>query len=182
MVIMLFIIVLLVIALIAASILKNIVHGRIDRTTVPDLDLKRYMGTWYEIARLENRFERGMIAVKAQYRLLDDGTVEVVNSGVCPTGGERKISVGRARKGSCPGQFRVSFAGVFSSDYNIMELGKEYQWALVGSRSASYLWILSRTPSMDKDTLEEIRIKAQERGYDTEQLFMVDQSVNQVLL
>lgn len=175
---MFFVIVLLIVALLGATLLKNIVHSRIDRTTVPELDLERYMGTWYEIARLENRFEKGMIAASAQYRLLDDGRVEVVNSGTCPESGERKISIGHARKGRAPGHFRVSFGGPFDADYNVMELGKEYAWALVGSRSAGYLWILARTPVLPAEVLEDIKMRAQERGYDVDQLVMVDQRPN----
>lgn len=178
MTILLFIILLLIIALLGAGILRNIIRGRIDRTTVAQFDLERYMGTWYEIARLENRFERGMVGIKAQYRRLDDGSVEVVNSGMCPQGSERKISVGHARKGRHTGQLRVSFSSLFSADYNVLELGPDYEWALVGSHSAAYLWILSRTQTLPAQTLDQIKILAQARGYDVDALVMVDQRIH----
>lgn len=170
-----YVIVLLVIALFTASSLKALVHRRIERKTVSELDLERYMGTWYEIARLENRFERGMTAVTAQYRLLEDGTVEVINSGTCPKTGERKVALGRARKGRCPGQLKVSFLGFFGAPYNVLDLGDNYEWALVGSSSYRYLWILSRTPKLDAVVVEQIKLRAREYGYDTEKLVMVDQ-------
>lgn len=175
MVFILFLIVLLIIALLGASILKNIVHSRIDHTTVATLDLERYMGTWYEIARMDNRFERKMTGVTAQYRLLDGGTIEVINSGTCPSG-KRKSSLGHAKASSVPGRLRVSFFCFFYSDYNVMELADDYSWALVGSRTSKYLWILSRTPHLAQEIIDDLKIKAQERGYDPEMLVIVDQS------
>lgn len=180
MVTILFVIVLLILILVAANMLKGFFHSRIDRTTVPALDLKRYMGTWYEIARIENRFEQGMVGVKAQYRLLDDGTVEVINAGRCPITNDRKVSVGKAHGTSKPGQLKVSFMNLFSTEYNVLELGENYDWALVGSRSPSYLWVLSRTPSLPADVFEDLRVRAQERGYDIDQLMVVDQRANLV--
>lgn len=180
MVTILFVIVLLILILVAANMLKGFFRSRIDRTTVQTLDLKRYMGTWYEIARIENRFEQGMTAVKAQYRLMDDGSVEVINTGTCPITNDRKVSVGMAHATSKPGQFKVSFMKVFSADYNVLELDENYDWALVGSSSPTYLWVLSRRPSLSADVLENLRIRAQERGYDIEQLIMVDQRANLV--
>lgn len=174
-----YVIVLLLVALVTTRSFKSLLHRRIERRTVSELDLERYMGTWYEIARLETRFERGMTAVKAEYRLLEDGTVEVINSGTCPETGERNVSLGRARKGNCPGQLKVSFLGFFSAPYNVLDLGDHYEWALVGSHSYSYLWILSRTPRLDATLLEEIKLRAREYGYDTEKLLMVDQGVQE---
>lgn len=172
---MLFLIVLLIIALVGASILKNIVHSRIDHTPVATFDVERYMGTWYEIARIDNRFERGMTGVTAQYRQLDGGTIEVLNSGTCPSG-KRKTSLGRAKATAVPGRLRVSFFCFFYSDYNVMELADDYSWALVGSRTSSYLWILSRTPHLAQEIVDDLKIRAQERGYDPEVLVMVDQT------
>lgn len=174
---MLFILLVLLVLMVGAGTLRNIVH-RIDRRTVGTLDIARFMGEWFEIARLENRYERGMVAVTAHYTLREDGMVEVVNSGLCPLRGDRKISRGVAKTTSVPGRLRVSFTKLFSSEYNVMELGENYEWALVGSRSASYLWILARRPELDAATFEELKIRAQERGYDIEQLLTVDQSAN----
>lgn len=177
MVTLFFILFLLITLLMIAWVVRTLLHGRIDRRTVATLDLARYMGLWYEIARLENRFELGMVAVTARYTLRDDGSIEVVNSGVSPRNHERHTAVGRAKtKG--PGRLWVSFAGPFGSDYNILELSPEYEWALVGGRSASYLWILARHPELDAATFELLKTKAQQRGYDIEQLLTVDQSLH----
>ncbi|MDE7123060.1 MAG: lipocalin family protein [Alistipes sp.] len=143
----------------------------IDRRTVARFDVPRYMGRWYEIARIENRFERGMTDVTADYRLLDDGTVEVVNGGRDPCTGQRREAVGRARlRSGAPGRLRVRFFGPFGADYCVLELDDDYRWALVGSRSEAYLWILSRTPTLDAPTCERLEAQARERGYDVGRL------------
>lgn len=177
MVTLFFILFLLITLLMIAWIVHTLLHGRVDRRTVATLDVARYMGRWYEIARLENRFEQGMVAVTADYRLCDDGSIEVINSGLSPRTHERHTAVGHA-KAKGPGRLRVSFAGPFGADYDIMELGPEYEWALVGGGSASYLWILARRPELDAATFEMLKTKAQQRGYDIEQLLTVDQSLH----
>lgn len=147
----------------------------IDRRTVTSLDLERYMGRWYELARYDHRFERNMVQCEAFYTLRDDGTIEVRNSGLDITTGEPHTSVGKAKAGKHPGQLRVSFFLFFYSDYNILALGPNYEWALVGSRSPRYLWILSRTPTLPRTTLEHILNLARHRGYDTTKLLWVEQ-------
>lgn len=173
---MLYVIILLIIALIAAGTLRQIVYGRIDRRTVAELDLTRYMGLWYEIARFDNRFEKGLCATTARYEMLGNGMVQVVNSGFNPRTGKKKTAIGRAKKSAHPGRLRVSFFGPFYTDYNVMELDKDYNWVLVGSHSHRYLWILSRTPTLSADVIENLRLKAEERGYHTEDLRFIDQS------
>lgn len=147
-----------------------------ERTTVADLDTKRFMGVWYEIARYDHRFEHGLDHVMAEYRLLPDGRIEVTNSGTDSRTGKYRTAVGKAKPGRKPGQLRVSFFLFFYSDYDIMALGKDYEWALIGSRSDKYLWILSRTPTLPEATLADILQIARERGYDTSRLLFVDQS------
>jgi len=159
-----------------ADFLRKLSSDRVDRRPVPAFDLDRYMGEWFEIARLENRFERGMMEVTARYTLCPDGRVEVVNSGLNPLTGERKVTSGRAKPTSVPGRLRVSFAPLVSSEYNVLELDPDYRWAMVGGRSSAYLWILSRTPALDRDTLDRLKIRARERGYDVEQLLSVSQN------
>ena len=175
-------IILLLLATLAATALLVVVPAsfcrrpKIDRRTVARFDVARYMGRWYEIARIENRFERGMTDVWADYLLLDDGTVEVINSGFDTRLGVRREAVGRARvQGFAPGRFRVRFFGPFGADYDVLELGEEYDWALVGSSSPKRLWILSRTPRLSAPTLDRILRLAARRGYDTEQLIFVEQ-------
>lgn len=149
----------------------------IDRTPVRKFDLARYMGTWYEIARFDHKFERGLEAVQTTYTLEPDNRVKVENSGYDLRKGRRSVAVGKGRATDIPGRLRVSFFWIFYSDYNVLELGPDYGWALVGSSSPKYLWILSRTPTLPQETLDEILHLARQRGYDTEGLIYVDQSL-----
>jgi lipocalin len=147
----------------------------INRTTVGVIDLRRYMGRWYEIARYDHSFERNLECCEAYYTLLPNGRITVTNSGVSKKSGKRKISIGKAKLGRVAGQLRVSFFWIFYSDYNILALGDDYEWALVGSRSPKYLWILSRTPHISKETKSTILNIARSRGYDIEDLIWVRQ-------
>ena len=147
----------------------------INTTTVDNLDLKRYMGRWYEIARYDHRFERNMERCEAFYAIEPDGKIAVRNSGIDAKTGMLRITDGKAKLGKKPGQLRVSFFLFFYSDYNILALGEDYDWALVGSKSPKYLWILSRTPSLPEHTIEHILAIARERGYDTDNLIWVRQ-------
>lgn len=144
-------------------------------TTVDNLDLNRYMGRWYEIARYDHRFERNLERCEAYYTLEPTGKIGVRNSGINTKTGLLKIADGKAKAGKYPGQLRVSFFLFFYSDYNVLALGDNYEWALVGSRSPKYLWILSRTPSLPDATLEYILSIARERGYNTDDLIWVRQ-------
>ena len=112
---------------------------------------------------------------KAQYTLLPDGKIVVENSGYNSRTGRYKTSIGKAKAGERAGQLCVSFFWFFYSDYNILALGDNYDWSLVGSKSDKYLWILSRTPTLPKSTIEKILSIAQQRGYDTSKLIWVRQ-------
>ncbi|MBR5133613.1 MAG: lipocalin family protein [Alistipes sp.] len=147
----------------------------IDRTTVSDIDLKRYMGRWFEIARFDHSFERNLDYCEAFYALQDDGTISVTNTGLNSRTEKRKTAYGKAKLGERPGQLRVSFFWFFYSDYNILALSQEYEWALIGSKSEKYLWILSRTRHLDSNTRNNIVAIAQSRGYDTSKLIWVKQ-------
>lgn len=114
-------------------------QGHIDRTRVSSLDLNRYMGRWFEIARFDHRFERNLEQCEAYYRLLPEGKISVENTGINSITGKRQTSRGKAHAGKHPGQLRVSFFWFFYSDYNVLALDEEYQWALVGSSSPNYL-------------------------------------------
>ncbi len=168
-------IVLLVIALVVAGVVYGRGTNTVDRRTVPAFDVRRYMGEWYEIARYDHAFERGLIEVRASYRLVSDGKVEVLNSGTDLRSGKRRTTRGKARLTTRPGRLRVSFFWVFYSDYNILELGRDYDWALVGSSSDKYLWILSRTPTLPVVTLNRILRLAERRGYRRDRLLFIDQ-------
>ena len=144
-----------------------------DNSVVTDFELNRYLGDWYEIARFNHRFERGIEQSKAQYTLRDDGKIKVLNTGIKKY--KLKEVKGVAMQTDTPALLRVSFFGPFYSDHRVMLLDADYQWALIGSGSAKYLWILSRTPELPKDTLDTILAEAQRRGYDTSKLIWVKQ-------
>lgn len=146
---------------------------KVDNTPVASLDLQRYLGDWYELARFDHSFERGLDFCKANYALREDGKIAVTNTGI--KDGEQKTSNGKAKTTDTPALLRVSFFGPFYSDYRVMLLDPDYGWALVGSKSAKYLWILSRTPELPQETLDTILAEAQRRGYDTGKLIWVKQ-------
>lgn len=148
----------------------------VDNSTVKSLDLERYLGSWYEIARFDHRFERGLTNTKAYYSLNTDGTISVTNCGM--RNGKQKTSIGKAKLTDKAGRLRVSFFGPFYSDYRVMMLSKDYSYALVGSKSSKYLWILSRTPEIPENTLQIILDVASGRGYDTDKLIWVEQSTD----
>ena len=145
----------------------------VDNSVVTDFDLSRFLGSWYEIARFDHRFERGMEHTKANYVLRDDGKVVVLNTGI--KNGEHKEAKGVAKLTDTPALLRVSFWRPFYSDYRIMLLDNNYQYALIGSGSDDYLWILSRTPHISDKTKKEILDEAQKRGYNTSKLIWVKQ-------
>lgn len=145
----------------------------VDNSVVTAFDLGRFLGSWYEIARFDHRFERGMEQTKANYVLRDDGKVDVLNTGV--KNGKLSEAKGTAKLTDTPALLRVSFWGPFYSDYRILLLDNDYRYALIGSGSDDYLWILSRTPQISEDTKSLILAKAQQRGYDTDRLIWVKQ-------
>lgn len=142
-----------------------------DHTTVNEVDLPRYMGLWHEIARYENRFERNMTDVTATYTLQPNGKIKVENAG--HRDGKLKKATGRAKlpDPQQPGKLKVAFFLWFYADYYILELDKEnYHYALVGSSSDKYLWILSRKRHLSPEILDRLLEIAARRGYDTKKL------------
>ena len=146
---------------------------KVDNAPVAALDLNRYLGEWYEIARFDHSFERGVEQAKANYSLKDDGTIEVVNSGI--KNGKPKTAIGKGKRTDTPALLRVSFFGPFYADYRVMLIDKDYSRALVGSGSADYLWLLSRSPELSETAKSELLAEAQRRGYDTDKLIWVEQ-------
>lgn len=150
-----------------------------DNTPIPDFNLSKYLGTWYEIARFDHSFERGMENVIARYELKDDGKVRVTNTGWKK--GRLKSAEGKARQPdilSDPAHLEVSFFLFFYSDYNVLMIDENYQVALVGSSSPDYLWILSRSPVLKDQVVDLVLEEADSRGYDVSRLIWVDQSMN----
>lgn len=149
--------------------------------TVRDFELERYLGTWYEIARLDHRFERGMSNVTANYSKRDDGGVAVVNRGFKVAAGEWDEATGKAYfvGASDVGELKVSFFGPFYGGYNIIELDQEgYQYSLVAGPDRNYLWILARSPDLDAEILAALIAKAKDLGFPTDELILVEHSAS----
>lgn len=147
-----------------------------NTATVKELDLQRYLGTWYEIARFDHGFERGLVGVTATYSMREDGKIRVLNQGYRNSlDGELSVAEGKAKLTDEPGKLKVSFFWIFYADYYILELEENYQWALIGSKSDKYLWILSRTPKLEENVKNRILNHAVKRGYDTSKLIWVEQ-------
>jgi lipocalin len=153
----------------------------IDKTTVKELDLNRYLGTWYEIARFPHSFEKNLVGVTATYSLREDGKIKVLNQGYKNSlDGELSVAEGKAKipDQSQPGKLKVSFFWIFYGEYNVLELDSNYQYAMIGSSTDKYFWILCRAPQMDSVTYEMLLEKARKRGYDLSKLYKVPQPEN----
>ena len=150
----------------------------INHQPVTNFNLEQYLGTWYEIARFPHRFEKDLVGVTATYKKRKDGKIEVLNSGYKDRlDGRHKTARGKAKFAgdSGTGHLKVSFFLFFYADYFVMELDPDYQWALVGSSSPNYLWVLSRKPQMEEALYQSILAKAADRGYDLDKLHRVPQ-------
>ena len=144
---------------------------------VENFRLNDYLGKWYEIARLDHSFERGLSRVTAEYTLRDDGGVKVVNRGYSAKEGKWKDIEGKAYFVQSPdqGYLKVSFFGPFYGSYIVFELDHgQYQYALVCGPDTSYLWILARTPTMDEGVKQSLIAKAASLGFDTGSLIFVE--------
>ncbi|MFT5131972.1 MAG: apolipoprotein D and lipocalin family protein [Gammaproteobacteria bacterium] len=143
---------------------------------VRGFELDRYLGRWYEIARLDHSFERGLSKVTADYSLRDDGGVKVINRGYDAEKRKWDEAEGKAYfiGAKDVGQLKVSFFGPFYGAYNIVELDKDgYGYALVVGPDLDYLWILSRTPTLPQTVIDELVVKAKSLGFATDKLLFV---------
>lgn len=143
---------------------------------VTGFELERYLGTWYEIARLDHRFERGLTHVTAVYSLRDEGGLRVVNRGYDPDGQEWKEARGKAYflDDETVGTLEVSFFGPFYGGYNIIALDFEnYAWSMVAGPNRSYLWILARSPELPDATLERLIAEARALDFPVDELIRV---------
>ncbi|CAA6821062.1 MAG: Outer membrane lipoprotein Blc [uncultured Sulfurovum sp.] len=137
--------------------------------TVEKVNLERYLGTWYEIARYDQFFERGCSNITATYSLKEDKTLKILNR--CTKEGELSEATGKAyADDETNSKLKVSFFGPFYGDYWIIMLDEEYSYAVIGTPSREYFWILSRTPKMEKETLDSILEKLPSLGYDKSKL------------
>ena len=145
-------------------------------TPVDHFQLERYLGTWYEIARLDHSFERGLSQVSAEYSLNADGSVKVINRGYSAGNNKWKQAEGKAYFVKRPDQgfLKVSFFGPFYGSYVILELDKnDYTHALVCGPDRSYLWILARSPKISNEVKNALVAKASDLGFKTENLIWV---------
>lgn len=143
---------------------------------VQNFELDRYLGSWYEIARLDHSFERGLSNVTAQYSLQDDGGVRVINRGYSAKKGEWKEAEGKAFfvGGEDQGYLKVSFFGPFYGSYVVFELDHDnYEYAFISGPDRSYLWLLSRTPEVDDETMRRFEQQARSLGFNLDELVLV---------
>ncbi|MBP8039908.1 MAG: lipocalin family protein [Aeromonadaceae bacterium] len=144
-------------------------------TPVDNFDANRYLGTWYEIARLDHRFERGLEQVSAHYSLNPDGSIKVINRGYDPEQRQWQQAEGTAKFVGEPtiGQLKVSFFGPFYGGYNVLQLAPDYRYALISGPDRDYLWILARSASLPEQDLKFLVAEAKRMGFATEQLIYV---------
>ena len=143
---------------------------------VDNFELNRYLGKWFEIARLDHSFERGLEAVSAEYSLRDDGGIRVINSGYNTDTQANQEAEGRAYFVDQPnlGYLKVSFFGPFFGSYVIFELDENYQYAFIAGNTTNYLWLLARTPEVSQELVNQFISRATQLGFDTSQLVFVD--------
>lgn len=146
-------------------------------TPVTGFQIERYLGKWYEVARLDHPFERGLEQVTAEYSPRDDGNIRVINRGYNTAKQQWEESEGRAKFVGAKdiGQLQVSFFGPFYGGYNIVELDRNYQYALIVGNDRDYLWLLSRTPQLEPAVQQRLVDKAKSLGFATDKLIFVKQ-------
>lgn len=143
---------------------------------ISGFELSRYLGQWYEIARLDHSFERGMTDVSARYQIREDNSVEVINRGYEPANGRWREAVGTARFIGAPtqGSLKVSFFGPFYGGYHIVALDPDYRWSLVIGPDTGYAWILARDKTLPIGIREQLVKQAAAVGIDTSALIWVE--------
>ena len=144
---------------------------------VSNFKLERYLGTWYEIARLDHSFERGLTQVSAEYRLRDDGGIDVVNRGYHADQKKWSEALGKAYfiGDKNIAHLKVSFFGPFYASYIVFELGENYDYAFISGNSKDYLWLLARKPVVDQAVLDLFFASAKQRGFNVEEVILVQQ-------
>ncbi|MDD9177229.1 MULTISPECIES: lipocalin family protein [Aliivibrio] len=145
---------------------------------VSGFELNRYLGKWYEVARLNHSFEEGLSKVSAEYSINEDGSVKVINRGYSKEDKEWSQAEGKAKfiGAEDQGYLKVSFFGPFYGSYVVFELDKEnYQYAFVSGPDLDYLWLLSRTKEVDQEVIEHFVSMAQSLGFKTNELIFVEQ-------
>ncbi|MBE9600186.1 lipocalin family protein [Pedobacter sp. MC2016-24] len=164
----------LAVGVVAATVISSCAAVSIPKgaKAVEPFNKDKYLGKWYEIARLDFKYERGLSQVTAHYSLNDDGTIRVDNKGYNAVKNEWKQSIGKAKfvGKTDVGRLKVSFFGPFYAGYNVIAIDDEYQYALVAGNNLKYLWILSRTKTIPEAVKINYLQKAKNLGYDTDAL------------
>ncbi|MDQ9090256.1 lipocalin family protein [Pseudoalteromonas haloplanktis] len=166
-------------ALFVGSLLSGCTGMPEQVSPVSPFSLEQYQGKWYEIARLDHSFERGLENVTANYVINEDGSVTVLNRGFNAQDNEWSEAQGKAQfvASNNEGHLKVSFFGPFYSSYVVFGLDQQdYQYAYVSGYNTDYLWLLARTPQVSEQRIADFKAAAQQRGFNTEQLIMVMQS------
>jgi apolipoprotein D and lipocalin family protein len=164
-------------AIISALLLVGCVGIPENVKPVENFKLNSYLGQWYEIARLDHSFERGLTKVNAEYRLRDDGGVKVINRGYSAENKEWKEAEGKAYFVDSPNlaHLKVSFFEPFYSSYIVFELDENYSYSLVSGYDKSYFWILAKDKKIDESLKNSLMKKASDLGFDTSKLIFVNQ-------
>lgn len=167
------------ILLIAMTLLISACSTTLDADVVPvsNFEADRYLGKWYEIARIENRFEKGLSQVTAEYSRRDDGGIKVVNRGFEAEDNEWDEANGKAFfvDDLDIGHLKVSFFGPFYGPYVVFELDPDYRYSFVTNHNKKYLWLLSRTPEVSEDVKARFMNRINEMGFKTDKLIWVEQ-------
>jgi len=144
---------------------------------VGNFDISRYMGRWYEVARIDQRFEKGLVRTRAEYSLAPNGSVQVVNRGFDPRRNRWEEARGKAQVvgSSEEAALKVSFFGPFYAGYNVVALDEHYRWAMVVGSSLDYFWILSRTPVLPTGVRQHLLSQAQQIGVNLDRIVWVMQ-------
>jgi apolipoprotein D and lipocalin family protein len=169
------------ILLLSAFMFMGSAYPQKSVSVVSSVDLNRYTGLWYEIARLPNFFERKLKCASATYTIRDDGRITVLNKGYYLADPKKSTSskgVAWIPDKNSPAKLKVQFFWPFSGDYWIMDLDKDYRYVLVGDPARKYLWILAREKRMDEKTYNMLLGKAVENGYDVKTIIRVEQDCN----
>lgn len=162
-----------------AMLMMSSAQSQKSPSVVSKVDLNRYKGLWYEIARLPNFFERKLKCTSATYILREDGRITVLNKGNYLSDPEKSTSskgVAWIPDKKYPAKLKVQFFWPFTGDYWIMDLDQEYRYVLVGDPSAKYLWILAREKKMDEQTYQMLLKKAIDNGYNVKSIIRVEQN------
>ncbi len=162
-------------ALFTAGKMKRTIPEGVD--AVGGFDASKYLGRWYEIARLDYKWEKGLSNVTATYSMNDDGSIRVDNRGFDPLKDEWRNSIGKAKFVKTPdvGMLKVSFLGPFYAGYNVVAIDKDYKYALVFGRNHDYIWLLSREKTMPEPVARTYLHKAAEAGYNISRLLWTEQ-------